>query len=86
MEMIYKQQTLADAITSAMNQNKRNRHATLLLINLKNKIINGNVEYMTEIEYLQKLTHLPGILNLINNFCVPLDQKFVDNIEPCIYR
>lgn len=70
MNQIYKQQTLADAITSAMNQNKRNRHATLLLIRLKDKINNGE-DYITEIEYLQKLTNLPGILNLINNFCTP---------------
>ena len=71
MNQIYKQQTLADAITSAMNQNKRNRHATLLLIRLKDKINNDNPDYMVEIEYLQKLTNLPGILNLINNFCTP---------------
>jgi len=72
MEMIYKQQTLADAITSAMNQNKRNRHATLLLIRLRNKI-NNNEDYITELEYLQRLVNLPGILNLINNFYTPIN-------------
>ena len=67
MNQIYKQQTLADAITSAMNQNKRNRHATLLLVRLRNKINTGE-DYITEIEYLQRLINLPGILNLVNNY------------------
>lgn len=68
MTQTYKEQTLADAIASALNQNKRNGHITLLLVRLRNKL-NNDQEYTDEIEHLRKHIGFPGILNLINNFC-----------------
>lgn len=69
MVLQYKEQTLANAIQSAKNQNKRNRHVTLLLVNLESKI-NNDLDYINEIYYLRKCINFPGILNLINNFCI----------------